>query len=193
MDVASSLPDHAEIFAIDIEARQFPQNPPGNVTFRVEDIRSLPAEWDDTFVLAHARLLGCAFGVPEWERALKSFLRVLKPGGYIRLMEPCSPISRLRDENFPAPHTARLSALIQRLLKSRGLLTDTGVRLPIMVKDAGLHDVQEIRKVSISGGGDASTAETMAGAVAFYRAMKVPLVRAGGQLSISLIVPREAH
>jgi ubiquinone/menaquinone biosynthesis C-methylase UbiE len=54
----------------------------------------LPFE-DDTFDFVHLRLFVLAFNEMQWDKSLKEIYRVIKPGGYIQLMEVNLVVSSL--------------------------------------------------------------------------------------------------
>ncbi|KAF2014412.1 hypothetical protein BU24DRAFT_423370 [Aaosphaeria arxii CBS 175.79] len=73
----------------DIEVSYFPKEPPANTSYHVQDItKPWPADWNGKFDLIHQRL---ALVVPGSEentiKALKGYVDLLKPGGWIQLVE----------------------------------------------------------------------------------------------------------
>ncbi|MGW6396743.1 methyltransferase domain-containing protein [Streptomyces sp. NPDC055134] len=99
-----------------------------------------PAEGFD---LVHARLV--LVHVPDRERALKSMLRALRPGGRL-LVEDADPALQplaCPDEHGPAEELAnRLRRGFRKLLAERGADLSYGRRLPRLLREAGLHQVE---------------------------------------------------
>lgn len=59
-----------------------------NAYFKVHKCRKEPLCFpDDTFDYIHMRMLLCRFTHPEWIRLLKEIIRVLKPGGYLEIVD----------------------------------------------------------------------------------------------------------
>ncbi|MEU8486167.1 methyltransferase domain-containing protein [Streptomyces sp. NPDC048641] len=99
-----------------------------------------PAEGFD---LVHARLV--LVHVPDRERALKSMLRALRPGGRL-LVEDADPALQplaCPDEHGPAEELAnRLRRGFRKLLAERGADLSYGRRLPRLLREAGLRQVE---------------------------------------------------
>ncbi|KAF9058990.1 hypothetical protein BDP27DRAFT_1143624, partial [Rhodocollybia butyracea] len=72
---------------IDISQCLFPTQPPQNITFAVHTVTNLPESWSNRFKLANQRLLIGALTSDQWGTALRELYRVLKPGGWIQLLE----------------------------------------------------------------------------------------------------------
>ncbi|KAL7319726.1 hypothetical protein PS15m_002826 [Mucor circinelloides] len=67
----------------------FPESiKPSNVEFCVTNIAEKIPFSDNTFDYIHQRLLILGLTNDDWENALKELYRVLKPGGYIEVVEP---------------------------------------------------------------------------------------------------------
>lgn len=59
-----------------------------NAYFKVHKCRQEPLSFaDDTFDYIHMRMLLCRFTHPEWVRLLREIMRVLKPGGYLEIVD----------------------------------------------------------------------------------------------------------
>ncbi|KAG1437454.1 hypothetical protein G6F56_013095 [Rhizopus delemar] len=87
MDMATEYPN-TQFVGID-KLSLFPQDiRPANVQFQLADILSgLPFE-DETFHFIQMRLFLVTFNRTQWTDALKEVGRLLKPGGFIQLIEP---------------------------------------------------------------------------------------------------------
>ncbi|KAJ2959229.1 hypothetical protein NQZ79_g5332 [Umbelopsis isabellina] len=87
LDLATEYPSSL-FHGLDI-ASVFPnQIRPPNVNFKVGDARDeLPYD-PNTFDLVQVRLMATAFQSHEWEIVYRNMYRVLKPGGYLQIIEP---------------------------------------------------------------------------------------------------------
>jgi SAM-dependent methyltransferase len=96
----------------------------------------------DTFDLVHARLV--LVHVADRDRALRSMISVLRPGGWL-LVEDADPALQpliCPDESGPAQQLAnKLRASFRRMLAQRGADLSYGRKLPRLLREAGLADV----------------------------------------------------
>ncbi|MFF7445106.1 MULTISPECIES: methyltransferase [unclassified Streptomyces] len=112
------------------------------VEVRVHDVgaQEPPGEGFD---LVHARLV--LVHVPDRERALRSMVASLRPGGRL-LVEDADPALQpltCPDDHGPAEQLAnRLRQGFRRLLADRGADLSYGRRLPRLLREAGLHRVE---------------------------------------------------
>lgn len=112
------------------------------VEVRVHDVgaQEPPGEGFD---LVHARLV--LVHVPDRDRALRSVIQALRPGGRL-LIEDADPALQpliCPDEYGPEQQLAnRLRKGFRRLLAERGADLSYGRRLPRLLREAGLRDVQ---------------------------------------------------
>lgn len=66
---------------------------PENVKFQLHNIlHGLPFH-DNTFDFVNMRIMLTAFLIDEWPFVIKEIYRVLKPGGFVELMESKFPVS----------------------------------------------------------------------------------------------------
>jgi hypothetical protein len=76
-----------EFVGIDIDASNWPKSPPEYQTYQVQDItKPWPAEWKERFDLVHQRL-ALAVGGPIQKHIVFSVGELVKPGGWIQLIE----------------------------------------------------------------------------------------------------------
>jgi gliotoxin biosynthesis N-methyltransferase len=88
-DFQSSLPaTPAHTFVgIDIDPSKFPQDPPAGTSYQVQDInKPWPEDWKNSFDFVHQRLAMVGAG-PNGQGALKNLSELVKPGGWIQLIE----------------------------------------------------------------------------------------------------------
>jgi SAM-dependent methyltransferase len=98
-----------------------------------------PAE---VFDLVHARLV--LVHVCDRDNALRSMIRVLRPGGWLFIEDADPALQPLLcpDEHGPAQRLAnKLRAGFRKLLAQRGADLSYGRKLPRLLRDAGLSDV----------------------------------------------------
>ncbi|MEV5984224.1 methyltransferase domain-containing protein [Streptomyces sp. NPDC052051] len=97
---------------------------------------------EEGFDLVHARLV--LVHVPDRERALRSMIKALRPGGRL-LIEDADPALQplaCPDEYGPEQRLAnRLRTSFRKLLADRGADLSYGRRLPRLLREAGLRDV----------------------------------------------------
>ncbi|CAG8788352.1 14774_t:CDS:2, partial [Racocetra persica] len=87
IDVATNYPK-AKFIGVDISPVQPDLDKPANVEFMEGNVlESLPFD-DNTFDYVFQRLLTSAFPANKWPSVINKLVRVLKPGGYLELMEP---------------------------------------------------------------------------------------------------------
>jgi SAM-dependent methyltransferase len=112
------------------------------VEIRVHDVgaQEPPGEGFD---LVHARLV--LVHVPDRDRALRSMIQALRPGGWL-LVEDADPALQpltCPDESGPEQRLAnRLRQGFRGLLAERGADLAYGRRLPRLLREAGLHEVE---------------------------------------------------
>ncbi len=129
------------VLATDIDTSRVAPAGRHPVEVRVHDVgaEEPPGEGFD---LVHARLV--LVHVPDRERALRSMVAALRPGGRLLVEDadpPCSPA--LPDEHGPEQQLAnRLRHGFRQLLARRGADLSYGRRLPRLLREAGLHRVE---------------------------------------------------
>ncbi|KAJ3741279.1 hypothetical protein DFH05DRAFT_1528140 [Lentinula detonsa] len=122
-----------DIESIDISSAQFPCAHPPQIHFSVNSIVNLPNEWDNVFVFAHQRLLVLALNDCLWHSAVSELLRVIRPGGWVELVE-------IEARDF------------RSLYDETTVIGNLSVYLPEVLKKAGFVDVVcETKYVPIGG------------------------------------------
>ncbi|MFG3014547.1 methyltransferase [Streptomyces cinerochromogenes] len=131
-----------QVVATDIDTSRLTAAARPPVEVRVHDVgaEEPPGEGFD---LIHARLV--LVHVPDRERALRSMIKALRPGGRL-LVEDADPALQpltCPDEYGPEQRLAnRLRQGFRTLLADRGADLSYGRRLPRLLRQAGLHDVE---------------------------------------------------
>ncbi|MFR0351908.1 methyltransferase [Streptomyces sediminimaris] len=140
--LAEKVGPDGEVLATDIDTSLLTSVTRPPVRVRVHDVgaEEPPGEGFD---LVHARLV--LVHVPDRERALRSMVKALRPGGVL-LVEDADPALQplvCPDEHGPEQVLAnRLRRGFRRLLAERGADLSYGRRLPRLLREAGLDDVR---------------------------------------------------
>jgi len=88
-DIAQYLPAGSTLVGTDLVEHFFPPavDRGNNITLEIQDItKPWPAEWEQSFDIAHQRLALPAAG-PNGQAIVTSFANLVKPGGWIQLFE----------------------------------------------------------------------------------------------------------
>ncbi|MDI1452297.1 methyltransferase domain-containing protein [Streptomyces sp. ATE26] len=131
-----------KVVATDIDTSRLAAAAGPTVEVRVHDVgaQEPPGEGFD---LVHARLV--LVHVPDRDRALRSMIDALRPGGRL-LIEDADPALQpllCPDEHGPEQRLAnRLRHGFRSLLADRGADLSYGRRLPRLLREAGLHEVE---------------------------------------------------
>ncbi|WP_406446433.1 methyltransferase domain-containing protein [Streptomyces sp. NBC_01613] len=140
--LAKKVGPTGQVVATDIDTSLLASvaRPPVNV--RVHDVGAEEPPGED-FDLVHARLV--LVHVPDRERALRSMIKALRPGGRL-LLEDADPALQplvCPDEHGPEQQLAnRLRHGFRKLLADRGADLAYGRRLPRLLREAGLRNVE---------------------------------------------------
>ncbi|KAK4953662.1 20S-pre-rRNA D-site endonuclease nob1 [Elasticomyces elasticus] len=135
---ASLLPAQHHYVCTDVVPSIFPSNPPDDTSYVVQDIRNpWPAEMQSSFDLVHERFVipGAAPGSPE--PIVGRLCGLLKPGGWIQLVEMDFPAN---EKNPPAFETF---FEIMRWVLEVGMGGIYGTKLKGWMQDAGLKNVED--------------------------------------------------
>ncbi|CAG8475253.1 4637_t:CDS:2, partial [Ambispora leptoticha] len=141
----------SQFTGVDISAT-FPTSvKPSNVNFEQCDVlnEKLPFE-ADTFDFIHVRFMGSCFTEVEWnERVIPALIRVLKPGGYVEIMD--FDIQAMNE----GPSTSVLLSAIRAQLTSKKINPIITPLLDKFLEDAGIVDIDvEEQCHPIGGWGD---------------------------------------
>lgn len=128
---------------VDIGSDLFPQH--SNIDLRPHNITTpFPAswEWNDSFDVIHQRLLVWGLKLSQWSQVLRNLYTILKPGGYIQLVEiefidPANPAT------LPQLHK---QALMQKWsTASFGMDIDIAYKLGNLLKEANFTNVTKVQ------------------------------------------------
>ncbi|KAF8933535.1 hypothetical protein BGZ52_007382 [Haplosporangium bisporale] len=152
MEMAKEYPN-ATVYGVDINPNLFPsaQTPvPSNCLFTQSNILTRMSFPESYFDFVYQRFLYLGLTVDDWPLALKELRRVMKPGGWIELFEPCMRVHRA------GPRTRDVMQWISRLLQEeRGLDFDfAGEKMQQLCESAeiGFENVK-LERLSIPVGG----------------------------------------
>ncbi len=140
--LAKKVGPTGRVLATDIDTSRVAAAARPPVEVRVHDVgaEEPPGEGFD---LVHARLV--LVHVPDRERALRSMVKALRPGGRL-LLEDADPALQpllCPDEHGPEQQLAnRLRKGFRRLLAERGADLSYGRKLPRLLREAGLRRVE---------------------------------------------------
>ncbi|RUS19654.1 S-adenosyl-L-methionine-dependent methyltransferase, partial [Endogone sp. FLAS-F59071] len=134
LDLATEHPQ-VEFVGIDI-ANMFPETiRPANVDFvKANVLEGLP--FDEEFDLVQMRNMDMAFLETEWPEVIREIYRVLKPGGYIQLMEGGDFVTE-------DPEAEKFIKNICRVLSAREQDPSVCKKLAELEKQAGFEVIQD--------------------------------------------------
>ena len=122
----------------DIDASKFPENPESGASYRVQDInKPWPEDWQSSFDVVHQRL-ALVGGGPNAQNALKSLSALVKPGGWIQLIEAENVLTH---GDGPAMHN--FVGLMKDIFTVMGCSLKLSQELSGWLKEDGFVDVQE--------------------------------------------------
>ncbi|MFE9447599.1 methyltransferase domain-containing protein [Streptomyces sp. NPDC006739] len=140
--LAGKVGPTGKVVATDIEPSLLAAASHPCVEVRVHDVGAEEPPGED-FDLVHARLV--LVHVPGRERALRSMVRSLRPGGRLLLEDADPALQPLTcpDEHGPEQQLAnRLRRGFRKLLADRGADLAYGRKLPRLLREAGLCEVE---------------------------------------------------
>jgi SAM-dependent methyltransferase len=135
---ASTAPVQHTFVGTDVDPSNFPKEQSANQTYQVQDInKPWPGEWNESFDFVHQRLVLNAAG-PAQQQAVQSVLALVKPGGWIQLLEATNEVP---EQNGPAMRD--LDALMKSVFNAVGSNLRLTDELPAWLKAAGLVDIED--------------------------------------------------
>ncbi|KAL7333115.1 hypothetical protein PS15p_202060 [Mucor circinelloides] len=136
----AALYKNSQFHGVDILDSQFPKesNEPANTQFVVGDLVDNIPYPDNTFDFIYQRLLSLAFTKEQWRRNLKELQRVLKPGGYVELIEYDH-----RKMLEYGPLFKKEQEAIEKYQVSRGMYPYVAENLCDILEDAGFTEIKK--------------------------------------------------
>jgi hypothetical protein len=149
LELARLYPEQKwSLHGVDIGSALFPPKigPHASLDLRCFDIRSPPPEslsWAESFDLVHQRLLIGGLRKPDWPLVVRNVASLLKPGGWIQLVE-CEWIDRGHpDDMAKRPLIAKTLRLLEWTISNLGGDAFVADHLEDLLKDAGFQHVQK--------------------------------------------------
>jgi SAM-dependent methyltransferase len=132
------------LHGVDIGSSLFGENN-GDIDLRSHNvIEPFPGSfgWEDSFDVIHQRLLIWGIKSVEWPRVIRNYLEILKPGGYVQLVE-AEWIDPARPTTLPQ---LKKQALLQEWsTKEFGMDIHVAYQLEGFLHDAGFEGVQKVQ------------------------------------------------
>jgi len=123
----------------DIEDSYFPQDPPADTTYHHQSMTEpWPQEWAASFDLVHSRMALPGVGMSPLQNAVNGLIGLVKPGGWIQLVE------MEWDGWTTGPEGAVFHDAVRDLFSavSGGQGVDLREKLVPMLEDAGLQHIE---------------------------------------------------
>ncbi|KAG2229790.1 S-adenosyl-L-methionine-dependent methyltransferase [Thamnidium elegans] len=137
LDMAKDFPN-SKFHGVDI-SNFFPdETKPNNCEFIIGNLtETLPFE-DNTFDYVHQRLLILGLTNSGWEKCLSELLRVLKPGGYIEILEP-----NVKNLHNGGPLLEQVHIALAEMMESRDIPITIATELKNRVTETGFVNAVE--------------------------------------------------
>ncbi|KAF2729061.1 putative methyltransferase SirN-like protein [Polyplosphaeria fusca] len=138
-DLATSLPPSATLIGTDIVESYFPpkEDWPSNVTLSIQSItKPWPSDMNSTFDLVHQRFALPAAGRSGLKAALHGLIGLVKPGGWIQLVEADHSV-------FTGPAMEELFELVKVVFGAMDVGYAHARELKDLLIEAGMEDVHE--------------------------------------------------
>ncbi|KAF2789630.1 putative methyltransferase SirN-like protein [Melanomma pulvis-pyrius CBS 109.77] len=135
--IALSTREKDMFVGTDITNTYFPRPPPEGITLLTQSMtQPWPQEWASRFDLVHQRMALPAASKTVVLDALRAFVDLVKPGGWIQLVEPDHSIAL-------GPAMADFFRLLSDVFKFMGTGPDYAPQLKKWLTDLGVEDVKE--------------------------------------------------
>jgi hypothetical protein len=135
---ASTAPVEHQFVGTDVDASNFPASPPSGQTYQAQDInKPWPEEWKESFDLVHQRLVIVGAG-PAQQQALGSLAALVKPGGWIQLIEATNELPE-----GTGPAFRNFIAVMKGVFTAFGSSLHPGNELSGWLQAAGFESVED--------------------------------------------------
>ncbi|KAI3390304.1 hypothetical protein diail_10311, partial [Diaporthe ilicicola] len=137
---ASTAPVRHEFCGTDINPTEFPAEVPDGTTYQAQDInKPWPSDWHERFDLVHQRLVLVGSGSKQHE-ALQSLARLVKPGGWIQLIEATNK----HPSTGCGPKMHDFIDLTISVFQQMGADLNVGDSLPLWLEKEGFTDIKHL-------------------------------------------------
>ena len=137
--------DSAELIGTDITDYPPSYEVPEGVSLKLmkQNIHDAwPAEWINKFDLVHQRaVMANAGGYEKAVDITRRLLELVKPGGYLQIVDGFMPVGKIVDRDLPSQ---LMFKTMGNAIASKGLDTSMGPRLGEMVEEAGGNSVEDV-------------------------------------------------
>ncbi|KAI1120158.1 O-methyltransferase-domain-containing protein [Nemania abortiva] len=143
-DLATTLPESTKYTGTDIADHLFPVSTKAQITFHNQSITDAwPEEWCDSFDLVHQRLVLAACDPASAKRAVAALFAMVKPRGWIQLLE-CDHSGGFTPEQAAMyPATKRFGDVVLKAMEASGKSGQYGKSLRGWLSEAGAVDIVE--------------------------------------------------
>ncbi|KAI9753505.1 MAG: hypothetical protein M4579_005137 [Chaenotheca gracillima] len=139
LELASQNPERLHLQGVDLNDTLFQAQP--SLDLRVQDIREpFPADWQwkNAFDLVHQRLLVWGIAGAEWPAVIHHLSDVVKPGGYIQLVEAEWILADVSDRR---PEQKKLHLVQEWSASSFGMDVHIWDKLDDLLRAEGFEDI----------------------------------------------------
>ncbi len=142
-----------QVVAVDSNTRFLSDLPADTLDVLEADIRAVNLPLD-SFDLAHARFV--LIHLADWQAAVETTLKLLKPGGYLVLEEPDFSVSKaLAGPTDLCQAFQRVQAALEAMFSQRGCNFAFGSQLAAMMQSFDLRHLEVVNEApAMSGGSD---------------------------------------
>jgi len=139
-------------------------------------VLSLPQEWTSKFRLVNQRLLLGGLKKDTWPKDLAEIVRVLKPGGWVQIVEPYTTIN-----GATGPATKKLVSFMDKMRQHTGIYVECAYHMASMMAEAGFINIKEdSRQTPLGLTGGKLGVDGRDNLTRMYRGMKAGALKAGG-------------
>lgn len=141
-DLNSQHGNQLDLYGVDLSAHLFPRNQ-DDVDLRAHDIREpFPPEWkwSNTFDCVHQRFLIWGIAFTEWPAVVHNLVELVKPGGYIQLVEAQWILPEVSDQR---PEQKKLNLVQAWSTESFGMDIHIWNKLKALLRAEECEDIVE--------------------------------------------------
>ncbi|EIW83522.1 S-adenosyl-L-methionine-dependent methyltransferase [Coniophora puteana RWD-64-598 SS2] len=178
-DIRAVVPPTVSIYGIDLQTRLAPPNPPPNTHFLQGSFLDLPADWTGKFALVNQRLMVAALTHDNWKKAISEIYRVLKPGGYVQILEAAGGI--FAPEGETDERIEMYNSITALMRARRGIGREPYMQISGLLEAQGFRGiVMEERRVPLGNGHERIGEGMLQNYKGLYQGYKAPVLEAGG-------------